>query len=171
MEGPGDCQLTFRQIIAQVFACALRRHGRKCLTSWTSKWRMLRTLLEASRTTAKASGRRSSRPLPPAIICLNSAVFAASCASDRLAILGSRPLISATLSMYLNRAHQILQGRSLTPVLHRLAPLHMSVPSISQVCPEPHNIQPSIWLGSANAADAVQGMASCTSSFCAHPPF
>src|SRR5438093_8930433 len=64
--------------------------------SCTSKCLMLSARLPVSRTTAKASGSRSSRDSPFSDRCLNSAVLALSCSSVRLESRGSKSLIFAT---------------------------------------------------------------------------
>ena len=57
--------------------------------SWTSKWRMLSTRRPPSRTTAKASGSRSSRVAPFARRSRNSTVFPARSWSDSARRAGS----------------------------------------------------------------------------------
>src|SRR5438094_9797512 len=64
--------------------------------SCTSKCRIFRTRFPVSRTTAKASGSKSSRDSPFSNRCLNSAVLAWSCSSVRLETRGSKSLILAT---------------------------------------------------------------------------
>ena len=64
--------------------------------SCTSKWRMFSTRLPASRTTANASGRRSSSVAPLASRCRNSAVMALSSASDLACMAGSSSPMRAT---------------------------------------------------------------------------
>src|SRR5918997_1954671 len=56
---------------------------------WTSKGRIPRVRLEASRTTANASGRRSSRVSPPPNLSRNSSVFAPREPSESFSISGS----------------------------------------------------------------------------------
>src|SRR5215813_955159 len=68
--------------------------------SCTSKWRMRRARLEASRTTAKASGRSSSSVAPSAWRFFSSSVLPRSAGSESLAIAGSSALIAATLRRY-----------------------------------------------------------------------
>jgi len=62
----------------------------------TSNGRIPRVRTAPSRATANASGRRSSRGSPFAMRCLNSGVFALSCASLNLRVTGSYELISST---------------------------------------------------------------------------
>jgi hypothetical protein len=66
----------------------------------TSKWRICSVRLLASRTTAKASGSKSSSDSPLAIRSLNAGVFAASASFDSAAISGSNALIRRTSCAY-----------------------------------------------------------------------
>ena len=59
----------------------------------TSKWRMRSVRLEASRTTANASGSSSSSVAPSACRFFNSSVFARSASSDSFSSAGSSALI------------------------------------------------------------------------------
>src|SRR5215475_6369386 len=69
--------------------------------SCTSKWRMFKVRLPASRTTANASGRTWSSVSPFARRCLNSSVLARSSASLKDSMRGSRALMARTVCMYL----------------------------------------------------------------------
>src|SRR5690606_23785426 len=68
--------------------------------SCTSKWRMFSVRLAASRTTANASGSRSSSVSPFSRRSRNSSVLARSCASDNATICGSSALICSTTREY-----------------------------------------------------------------------
>ncbi len=65
-----------------------------------SKWRMRSVRLPASRTTAKASGRRSSSFAPSASRLRNSPVLPCSAASESLAVSGSSALMRTTVRAY-----------------------------------------------------------------------
>jgi hypothetical protein len=62
---------------------------------------MPNTLLEASLTTAKASGKMSSSVSPLFILFLNSSVFAFKSSSDNLEILSSKLFILSTIGFTL----------------------------------------------------------------------
>src|ERR671916_1813913 len=64
--------------------------------TWTSKGRIPRVRFDASRTTAKASGRMPSRASPAANFSRNSSVFAAREPSERLSTSGSRAETAST---------------------------------------------------------------------------
>src|SRR5687767_1283221 len=66
----------------------------------TSKWRMRNVRLEASRTTAKASGSSSSSGAPSACRFFNSSVLARSASSDSFSSAGSSALIACTACEY-----------------------------------------------------------------------
>jgi hypothetical protein len=69
-------------------------------TICTSKWRMRSVRFDASRTTAKASGRSSSSAVPSARRFLNSSVLPRSSASESFASAGSNALIALTACAY-----------------------------------------------------------------------
>ena len=62
----------------------------------SSKGRIPRVRLETSRTTAKASGNRSSMVSPPPSLSRNSSVFSRSCESESFSISGSNAETSST---------------------------------------------------------------------------
>src|SRR5215212_2583240 len=64
--------------------------------SCTSKGRIPKVRLDASRTTAKASGRMSSRVSPCASLSLNSSVLSRSSSSERFSTSGSKAVTAAT---------------------------------------------------------------------------
>src|SRR5688572_11834956 len=66
----------------------------------TSKWRMCNVRLEASRTTAKASGSSASSAAPSACRFFNSLVLARSASSDSFSSAGSSALIACTACEY-----------------------------------------------------------------------
>src|SRR5215208_5826394 len=62
----------------------------------TSKGRMPKVRLDASRTTAKASGKMSSRVSPPSSLSRNSSVLARSSSSESFSTSGSRAVTAST---------------------------------------------------------------------------
>ena len=81
--------------------------------SWTSKWRMPSTRREPSRTTAKASGSRSSSVSPAASRCLNCAVMPTSLSSVSPCIFGSSALMRSTTDRYSAMYLSLLSPRNL----------------------------------------------------------
>ena len=71
--------------------------------SWTSKGLRPSTRFEASRTTAKASGSRSSSEAPARARSRSSAVFALRSASERADVEASSALTASTIGWYLVR--------------------------------------------------------------------
>ncbi|KAF5045656.1 hypothetical protein DSECCO2_478940 [anaerobic digester metagenome] len=65
--------------------------------SCTSKWRILRTRLLASRVRAKTSGSRESSSRPPATSSRQAAMRAGKSASDRACMAGSKELTCSTM--------------------------------------------------------------------------
>ena len=80
--------------------------------SWTSKWRIPVVRREASRTTANASGRMSSRVAPWPSFSLNSAVLARRASSERAGIRGSKSLTRPTKGVSFFRSRSLFVPKS-----------------------------------------------------------
>src|SRR3990170_2983263 len=82
----------------------------------TSKWRIPRVRLEASRTTAKAGTRRSSNVLPAANSARKLAVLAFRSASERAANSASSWFISSTGARYLTTFRSLVVPKSFAAI-------------------------------------------------------